>query len=458
LLLTLTCEAENASDFGYLLHKHPNSVFERTLSFGTSRVFYPEVSETRCTLALTLDVDPIELVRGRGATLDQYVNDRPYVANSLLSVALGDAFRSAMNGACKDRPDRVNERLQLTARLAAVHCEAGEDLIRRLLEPLGYEVTINPIEGEPGVPTPIYSVEVSGKVTVQSLLSHLYVLMPVMDNQKHYFVGDEEIEKLIRRGEGWLATHPESNLITKRYLRYRFGLVRMALDRLREEEGVTEEPAAAEDEGKIERPIRLSEKRQDAILDTIRALDPPAQSVLDLGCGEGRLIAALMKERGIVRIVGADVSPMALERAEQVLKIDRMSEFQKKKLSLIQASAVYADQRFAGFDAAVLTEVIEHVDPPRLSSVERAIFGEARPRCVLVTTPNADYNPLWETLPAGKFRHRDHRFEWSRTEFQTWANRVAQAFGYSVCFSGIGDEDEQRGCPTQMAAFDTGTS
>src|SRR5229473_2822310 len=142
MLLTITSEAERATELGFLLHKNPVSLFEKDLPFGKVRVFYPEADEARCTAALLLEVDPIGLVRGRGASLDQYVNDRPYVASSLMSVAIGEAFRSAMAGNSKDRPDRVDELMPLTATLAAVDCDGGEPLIRRIFEPLGYKVSL----------------------------------------------------------------------------------------------------------------------------------------------------------------------------------------------------------------------------------------------------------------------------------------------------------------------------
>ena len=99
-------------------------------------------------------------------------------------------------------------------------------------------------------------------------------------------------------------------------------------------------------------------------------------------------------------------------------------------------------------------EVIEHLDPDRLSALEASVFGDAVPRRVLVTTPNAEYNAVWDSLPAGAFRHADHRFEWTRPQFQSWAERVAGQYGYHVTFDGIGDTDPAgRGTPTQLAHF-----
>jgi hypothetical protein len=98
-------------------------------------------------------------------------------------------------------------------------------------------------------------------------------------------------------------------------------------------------------------------------------------------------------------------------------------------------------------------EVIEHLDPPRLSAFERVLFEFARPPTVIVTTPNVEYNVRFEGLPAGKFRHKDHRFEWTREQFRDWAEAVARRFGYTVSLSAIGTQDPEVGGPTQMAVL-----
>lgn len=469
MLLTLTSEAEQATDLGYLLHKNPANLYEKEMSFGTARVFYPEASATRCTAALLLEVDPIALVRGRNATLDQYVNDRPYVASSLLSVALGEVFSTALSGRCSAKPELVGTQMPLQATLAVVDCDGGEDLIRRLFEPLGYTVTVERAILDPRFPqwgeSDLYTVTVAAHQTVQNLLAHLYILIPVLDNTKHYFVDTAEIDKLLRRGEGWLAEHPEKNLITRRYLLYRHQMVRQALaalDVLRDETAPTEADAAAQEaeeqrvEERIAAPVRLNDTRMEVALEAVRATPPPLKRVLDLGCGEGNLLRLLLNESGLEQIVGIDVSPYALERAEQRLKLDRLPERKREKLQLLQGSVVYRDSRFSGFDAAVLIEVIEHLDAPRLAAMEQVVFRYARPRRVVVTTPNAEYNTTWPSLPAGKFRHRDHRFEWTRAEFQAWSSGVAATHGYTVTWQGIGPEDAALGSPTQMAIFDIG--
>jgi 3' terminal RNA ribose 2'-O-methyltransferase Hen1 len=171
-----------------------------------------------------------------------------------------------------------------------------------------------------------------------------------------------------------------------------------------------------------------------------------AQRVLDLGCGSGALLRVLEKDRSFTEIVGIDVSARALDVAEKRLK-------DGSRVTLRQSALTYADPALAGYDAAVLMEVVEHVDEERLPALEHAVFGVAAPRTVLVTTPNAEYNRLFEFLPMGHFRHADHRFEWTRAEFRAWADGVAARNRYDVRYLPVGPEDQTSGPPTQLAVF-----
>jgi 3' terminal RNA ribose 2'-O-methyltransferase Hen1 len=201
----------------------------------------------------------------------------------------------------------------------------------------------------------------------------------------------------------------------------------------------------------LEAPLRLWEQRVDAVVAALRTLQP--KSVADLGCGEGKLLKALLDDRSIERIVGMDVSWKSLETAGRRLHLDQMAPMQRARIELIQGSLLYRDKRLEGFDAATLTEVIEHLDEPRLAAMERAVFEQAQPRAVIVTTPNAEYNARFPSLPAGSFRHKDHRFEWSRREFGAWAESICDRFGYRVRFASVGHEDLALGSPTQMGVF-----
>lgn len=464
MLLTITTTHPPAGDLGYLLHKNPTRVQSFDLAFGKAHVFYPEVSDARCTAALLLDIDPVGLVRnrrgpaGEGHALEQYVNDRPYVASSFLSVAIAQVYGSALAGRSKDRPALAEAELPLEARLAVVPCRGGEGFLRRLFEPLGYAVGAwrHPLDetfpewGE----GPYFTVELRRCCRLRELLTHLYVLVPVLDADKHYWVGDDEVEKLLRHGAGWLAAHPERDAITRRYLKHQPRLARAALARLAEEDHPdpdAEAEAHAGEEAAVEERLSLNEQRLNAVVAALKEVG--AKRVLDLGCGEGKLIRELLKDPTITTIVGVDVSVRALEVARDRLRWDRLSPVQQERVTLLQGSLNYRDRRLAGYDAAAVVEVIEHLDPPRLAAFERVLFEFARPGCVVLTTPNAEYNVKFAGLPAGRFRHRDHRFEWTRAEFRAWAEGVARRFGYEVGFRPVGPEDAALGPPTQMGVF-----
>jgi len=466
MLLTISTTAQPATDLGFLLHKHPARVQEVELSFGKAHVFYPEASVERCTVALLLDVDPVGLVRGRGdgeGTLEAYVNDRPYVASSFMSVAIARVFGAALAGRSQDRPELAERPLPLIARLAVLPCRGGEGLLRRLFEPLGYQVRAehHPLDtafaswGE----GPYFTVELRGERTLADLLTHLYVLIPVLDDDKHYFVGHDELEKLLRHGQGWLAGHPEKDLIARRYLLHFTSLTRQALARLvlmRDEGGDPDlvEEGHADEEADVERRVSLAEERAGAVLTVLKA--EGARSVLDLGCGEGRFLRALLADTAFERIVGVDVSHRALERATERLRLDDLPARRRERISLLHGALTYRDKRLAGFDAAVVIEVIEHLDPSRLHAFARALFEHARPGTVVITTPNVEYNVHFPGLPAGRFRHRDHRFEWTRAEFEAWSAEQAARYGYAVRFLPVGPNDPTTGSPTQMGVFRRG--
>jgi 3' terminal RNA ribose 2'-O-methyltransferase Hen1 len=466
MLLTISTTHEPATDLGFLLHKHPDRLHSTQLPFGTAHVVYPEAEKGRCTAGLLVEVDPVGLVRDRKGgpkgsdfSLGQYVNDRPYAASSFMSVALNKCFGTALTGRSKERPELADIPIPLVVRLPVLPCRGGEAVLRRLFEPIGYQITAAPVPLDTHFPawgdSRYLDVELSATIRLRELLEHLFVLLPVLDDDKHYWVGPEEVDKLLRRGGTWLAAHPERDLITRRYLRYDKRLVRDALARLDDEDSPEDpdEIVATHDaeEAAVEKPISLNEQRLAAVVDVVGGSS--ARSVVDLGCGEGSLIRRLLKDTPVERILGVDVSHRALERATRRLHLDTMAPRQGERVELVQGALTYRDRRLSGFDAATVVEVIEHLDPPRLGAFERALFAHAQPRTVVVTTPNVEYNARFPTLTPGAFRHRDHRFEWSRSELADWAGQVCERYGYQAEVSGIGPEDPELGCPTQMAVF-----
>ncbi|GAA5527846.1 3' terminal RNA ribose 2'-O-methyltransferase Hen1 [Herpetosiphon gulosus] len=460
MLLTLTTTHTPATDLGFILHKHPERVQTFPLPFGSAHIFYPEANDERCTIALLLEVDPVALVRGnRGGEgmLSQYVNDRPYVASSLLCVAMGDVFSSAMAGVCKKRPELVDLVLPLTVELpvVAVRAKAGLSLIQRLFEPLGYQVSAEPIAHDN--PTNSYlSLKLSANLTVKQLLTHIYVLIPVLDNAKHYWIGNDEVSKLLRKGDGWLAQHPECELITTRYLRYQKSLTSAALEHLLQAVAPETTTQIEPDQEQVSEPSErqsLHAQRHSVIVQRLKASG--AQRILDLGCGEGKLLRELLKDNQFNAVVGMDLSTRSLAMLQQ--RIERLPERQRQRLSLLHGSLLYRDARLKGFDAAAIVEVLEHLELGHLAAFEQTVFGFARPKLVLVTTPNREYNQLFPSLPADQLRHRDHRFEWTRAEFAAWAERVAASYNYRVSIEPLGPEDPYHGAPSQLGVFEDAT-
>lgn len=491
MLLTLTNTQPPATDLGFLLHKHPDRAQSYPLSFGTAQVFYPQADATCCTVCLLVEVDPIALVRGKsqasgGGLLDQYVNDRPYAASSFLSVAIGQVFSTALAGRCADRPDLIAQPLPLVAHLPVTPARGEEDFVQALFEPLNYQVAMQRLLLDEQFPdwgdSPYVALTLTAAITVKQLLSHLYVLLPVLDNTKHYWVGQDELEKLLRHGADWLAKHPEKARITRRYLRHKWSLAREALARLEViedevPEALPEEATATAatsvdtadvadtvdaadaemasitvEETAVEAPLSLNEARIRAVLAELEAAG--VETVVDLGCGDGKLLSRLLKVRRLTRLVGLDVSVRALEIAANRLRLERLPPRQRERIQLLHGGLTYRDARIEGFDAAIAIEVIEHLDPNRLAAFERVLFQCARPRVVIVTTPNIEYNVHYPFLPPGRLRHPDHRFEWNRAEFSDWGQRVAAGFGYAARFVPVGVVDAATGAPTQMAVFE----
>ena len=464
MLFTLSTTQQPATDLGYLLHKNPNRLHEIDIAQGKAILFYPEAHDARCTFAMTLDIDAVSLVRGSvnsqaGGLLDQYVNDRPYAMSSFMTVAMGRALGTAFTGRSKERQAVADAPLPLEIVLTPLPVRGAEDLPQRLFAPLGYTVSVEKHALLPNKPEwgDSYYVTLTLNITerLQTVLEHLYVLIPVLDNRKHYYIDKRELEKLMHRGEVWLKTHPDKELITYRYLKNRKQLVSEALARLVDEpvtaERETDEGHADRQESYLEKPLNVNEQRLETVTQTLLAAE--ARRVLDLGCGEGRLLKRLLMEKQLTRLVGVDVSITALERAASRLKLDNMTERQRSRIELLQGSSTYRDSRFNGFDAIALVEVIEHLELDRLPALERVIFEYARPKTVIVTTPNRDYNAKFANLADGKLRHADHRFEWTRAEFAAWCTQVAERFGYQVNIQPIGALDPELGSVTQMGVF-----
>ena len=462
MLLTITTTHRPATDLGYLLHKHPDRVQTFGVPFGEAHVFYPEATDERCTAALLMAVDPVGLVRrggGRGSfALAEYVNDRPYVASSFLSVAMNAVFKTAMAGTCKERPElaavaasargldarRPRPRWR-AARAAALRAARLRGRTRRRCRSM---------QPRPNGATAATSTCVSAPTSgSRTLLNHLYVLLPVLDDDKHYWVDEAEIEKLMRRGEGWLAAHPERDLIVRRYLK-RAG-AGCSIRRLRSSTRPPRRrwtPRSRSARTSSRSASRLRDQRLGTVQAVLKASG--ARRVLDLGCGAGALLERLLRD-GYDEIIGVDVSARALEAAHRELKLDRLHDAQRQRIKLLQSPLTYRDKRLTGLRRR---RAGRGDRAPRSAAAGGARAERVRRRRglrpVVVTTPNAEYNVRWETLPAGEFRHPDHRFEWTRARVRGWADGVAARHGYAVRFLPVGPEDPEVGPPTQMAVFE----
>jgi 3' terminal RNA ribose 2'-O-methyltransferase Hen1 len=455
LIITATCQP--ATDLGFLLHKNPGTIFRANLSFGRAMIFYPTAESDTTTAVLQLEIDPVKLVRGSGEAsgpLDQYVNDRPYTANSYLSVAIADTLGSALNGRSRERQALAETPIPLEIRLPVLPCRGGSQQIRDLFGPVGWEVEAQPTPLDPENPgwgdSCNWDVTLTGVMTLSTALRSVYILVPSLDAKKHYFMGEAEVQKLLDKGEGWLAVHPAKDEIVSGFLGRRRALKDLALRQLASQDEALS-PVAMEDES-LEAPApqapRLHTLRRQRLKEIIESRRPT--SLLDLGCGDGGFLKMLLPIRGLSRLAGMDISLLSLQRAVRKLGLETAGPALKERVQLFHGSLTYRDRRLEGYEVCTLVEVIEHLDPPRLEALEETVFGQARPEVILLTTPNRDYN---QKYGLEGMRHSDHRFEWTRAEFQAWAEGVASRHGYKVRLEGIGEDDAECGAPSQLAEF-----
>lgn len=451
-LFTLTTTNYSATDLGLLIHKHPDHLHTLSLPFGKGHLFYPEVTEAGCTVAFLLNVDPIDLVRKKKQSPDHfsltsYINDRPYALSSLMSVALNRAFRSLLSDQNEENREEKGREIALEARLFALPCRGDESILYQLFEPLGYEIEVESHLLDEKFfyqeRSAYYTLCLKKTCQLRELLTHLYLLIPVLDDGKHYYIDEAEIEKLLSFGRGWLEEHPAKEMIAQRYLRFRTMSQRALATLVPEDQFLVQR--------EFEGDLSLNEQRMKEVTKKLKEYN--CRRIVDLGCGEGALLEELLKDPSFEKITGCDISVRALERAHRKLRTDRLPPMQKERLSLLQTSLNYRDQRLRDYDAAALIEVIEHLNPSQLSTFRSILFKYMCPRIIVITTPNAEYNVLFEKLARGAFRHEDHRFEWSRGEFEQWSGETGEEVGYRVAFEGIGPSDLQHGCPTQMALF-----
>jgi 3' terminal RNA ribose 2'-O-methyltransferase Hen1 len=354
-----------------------------------------------------------------------------------------------MSGRSKEKQELADTPLPLTTKIHML-AAPNKNMIPDIFEPLGYSVAVETYRNDDSFPiwgeSQYVTLTISATILLRDLLNHLYVLIPVFDTQKHYYISEEEINKLLYCGEGWLKEHPKREYITGRYLNRRRRLINQALTQLCEDVETTE--TDSEEKGV---KLTLNRSRMQTVVEEV--INTGAKSVIDLGCGEGNLTRLLLREKQIQRIAATDVSFTVLERTKEKLKVDRLHETVSEKLTLFQSSLTYRDKRFEDFDCACVVEVIEHMDLSRLDAFARVLFGFSKPNTVILTTPNVEFNVNYENMRENALRHGDHRFEWNREQFVAWADSICEKYGYSVKIKDIGDKDDSNTTPTQMGVF-----
>lgn len=438
MLLTVICKDQNARDLSWLLRKRPERFQSFHLPFGAAYVFFPRYLPDLASVCLLLEVEGEklnELYKARDGEF-QYVNPRRFLSGSLLSSAIAKVFSSALSGERGERPELAAREYNLEARIANFSCRLKPEYIEKIFSPLGYDVRTEPVgtdiyDNISGV----YNLTLTGRTTLQNLLSQLFILLPVFDGQIHFWIGESRLEKFIRLGQNWLPDHPEKRLIIGEYFWPAPALKKDAL---------TFFGATSDESG---REPNLNSVRLEKITELLLAQG--AKSVVDLGCGTGALLARLAAEKKFTKLAGLDISAKNIESARKKLASPGKP---LREEDLFVGSLTYPDKRIAGYDAAVLCEVIEHFEPERMDLVMTNILGYARPKLLVVTTPNKTYNPVYN-LGASETRHPDHRHEFDEAEFLSFCANFSAKFAYRFEFFAIGDREPEIGAPTLGGIF-----
>lgn len=493
--LAIKATGEGAKMLSFLLSKNPQNLYDRSEKGYRVRLTYTVFTDTEVEAVLIVTPDPVELVKNSPDVYDitQYINDREFVTSSLFCSYARSALGTALNGRPKEEySEWVNHAFNLTISFGPVASDLPDAVINDLFEYLGYEVTIERGQADYRFQLKERSsarfISISGLSTVQAALKQLFVLIPVLDNYKHYYLSEQEIDKLQRYGEGWLDRHPLRELIIKRSLRFQDLIDQAALiygdkrweqpaegynvwkpavgreeiaktaeikgieelEELEELDGIDEAERLDGESARESAPfVSLNEQRYQAIVKIVENI-PAKQTLVDFGAGEGKLSVRLGFIPGVKEILAVEPTERAQLRAiERFDKAARREAFVKP--IPVWGSLFYYDERLRCKDVMILCEVIEHIDEYRLPGTMECLFKEYQPKTLIVTTPNAEYNAFYQ-MPE-KMRHKDHRFEWTRQEFSEWCNGWANLYPYEVQIEGIGDQTEEYGQPTQTAIF-----
>lgn len=458
--LTIRATGTGAGNLSHLLAKNPYNLYDRGDKEARVRIVFTTASDEETEAVIYVTPDPIALVKGNSAHNDitQYINDREFVTSSRFCSYIRPALGTALNGKPKEAfLPWVDHQFLLDLSFGPVASNLPDHTVQELFTALGYEIEIE--RGDAVYSFDLKSrssaryIKLRGEQTLQTALRQLFILIPALDDDKHYFISDDEIEKIKRYGEGWLDSHPLRGLILKRSLRFA-NLIKQfdGAETVRESE--EEAPVPTDSQSPQSKPkVRLNDLRYAAIAETVEGLTSKS-SIVDFGSGEGKLSARLGSVPGVKQIWAVEPSANSQLRA-----IDRFAKLEGRVgvtvPTPVTGSLFYFDESLRNKDIMILCEVIEHIDEYRLARVMETILSEYSPRVLIVTTPNKEYNEVYE-MDKEEMRHGDHRFEWGRAEFTTWCSRWTNIFGYSVELKGIGEESDEFGYPTQMAVFSRG--
>lgn len=441
--LTIHAKGENAGNLSYFLGKHPDRPFTRETKYGKVEAKFLHYRQNEVIFYITFHPNGLSLVKESDFhQLEDYINDREF---SLSSIFLTN-IRHSIGYVLSDEKEGITENMHFSVSLSPLSTRLPDHAITELFEPLGYDVSIEKIESDYTFDVDsgrVVSLTLTSQTNVVDVFRHLYVLIPIMDNYKHYDIDSNEAEKLLRFGAKWLEQHPKREFITRRFVGYRKGLANDVLS--------TFEPKEKEltnnEEPEVKTP--LGKLRYSAFADKVKEL--PIQSVVDMGAGEGRLVELLVQNEQLTEILACEPTVNGLDRMKRLISILERKKKVRVKPSIIQSSLFYRDERLLHKDALILCEVIEHIERERVDQVLSTILSYYQPTYFIFSTPNYEYNDIYGL--EGALRHNDHRFELTRKEFHSLVERHANENNYSFDIIGIGEEHTELGFPTQMAVL-----
>ncbi|AYV66644.1 MULTISPECIES: methyltransferase domain-containing protein [Niallia] len=445
--ISLKVYGEHARMVSHLIAKNPHNLYERKEKGGLVRIVFTKNEEHEVQILFFVTVDNMELTKNQTnfSSITHYINDRESAVSSIFCSVLRKAVGTALNGKPKDEfKEWVNYSFPLEITFGPLSTKLTNHELAELFEPLGYELTIE--NGKVLLPKSFAKkssakfITLKAKQTIQDCFRHLFVLIPVMDQYKHYYIDEKEVDKLKRYGEGWLSSHPKRNEIIKESL---------VFSDLIEKSRLIESKPSEEKQAPLTKKKSLNQWRYEKIIETVKKL-PHNSRIVDMGAGEGKLTAQLGFISGIEELIAVD--PSEREQLKAKKRIEALVDKPDFLLPTFKwGSLFYYDSELEKKDIFILCEVIEHIDENRLGKVFDTIFTKYKPYHVIVTTPNQDYNAVYDMNEAK--RHSDHRFEWTQQQFEEWTKYWESHANYKVQIDGIGEYIEGYGYPTQMAIF-----